>query len=173
MYEDVGGYRPFFKYSQDNDLWLRMIKQCQFLTVPEVLYIRCIDFDGISYSSDSFARQSAYFILGKYAAQDNQLDQRLDAISTQVDVFEFVSKMHPHVQKVIIRGALRALAFGSRDGATKIAESHIADSTSRAAICALSWVLGFPLIAKGSIAGRKIFTPRKVRRYIDVMLLRT
>jgi glycosyltransferase involved in cell wall biosynthesis len=37
-YEKVGGYREFFEFSQDFDLWLRMASVTHFAIVPEVLY---------------------------------------------------------------------------------------------------------------------------------------
>jgi glycosyltransferase involved in cell wall biosynthesis len=38
LYQDVGGYRPAFRYAQDSDLWLRMAEKAMFACVPEVLY---------------------------------------------------------------------------------------------------------------------------------------
>lgn len=40
LYAAVGGYRPEFYFSQDNDLWLRMTEQMQVLYLGECLY-RC------------------------------------------------------------------------------------------------------------------------------------
>ena len=40
IYEKVGGYRPFFTYAQDRDLWLRMSEHCDYRIVEEVLYRR-------------------------------------------------------------------------------------------------------------------------------------
>ena len=39
-FDSVGGYRPFFAYAQDHDLWLRIDRRARFWTVPEVLYVR-------------------------------------------------------------------------------------------------------------------------------------
>jgi glycosyltransferase involved in cell wall biosynthesis len=38
-----GGYRVFFKYAQDRDLWLRMIKHGEIVSLPDLLYTRVID----------------------------------------------------------------------------------------------------------------------------------
>jgi hypothetical protein len=38
LYQQVGGYRPAFRYAQDSDLWLRMVEKAMFACVPEVLY---------------------------------------------------------------------------------------------------------------------------------------
>lgn len=47
IYEQVGGYREFFKYAQDRDLWLRMSIVTNFYIVPEVLYTRYLFSDGV------------------------------------------------------------------------------------------------------------------------------
>jgi glycosyltransferase involved in cell wall biosynthesis len=47
FYEQVGGYREFFTYAQDRDLWARMSQICRFSVVQEVLYER------LAYLSDS------------------------------------------------------------------------------------------------------------------------
>lgn len=39
-YLAAGGYRPFFTYRQDLDLWLRMAAQGEFFVIPRVLYRR-------------------------------------------------------------------------------------------------------------------------------------
>ena len=38
LYQQVGGYRPVFRYAQDSDLWLRMVEQAMYACVPQVLY---------------------------------------------------------------------------------------------------------------------------------------
>lgn len=40
VYDQVGGYRPFFIYAQDRDLWLRMSEHCDYRIVEETLYRR-------------------------------------------------------------------------------------------------------------------------------------
>ena len=39
-YEQVGGYRDFFEFAQDRDLWLRLATVTRFAIVQEVLYQR-------------------------------------------------------------------------------------------------------------------------------------
>jgi len=38
IYDKVGGYRDFFKFGQDRDLWLRMCQITKPYIIPEVLY---------------------------------------------------------------------------------------------------------------------------------------
>ncbi|MGB7408403.1 MAG: glycosyltransferase [Pontixanthobacter sp.] len=47
IYEQVGGYREFFKFAQDRDLWLRMSRYCDYSIVPEILYERKILDEGV------------------------------------------------------------------------------------------------------------------------------
>lgn len=42
-YFRAGGYRLFFKYAQDRDLWLRMIRHGDITSIPEFLYTRITD----------------------------------------------------------------------------------------------------------------------------------
>ncbi|MDB9541456.1 glycosyltransferase [Anabaenopsis tanganyikae CS-531] len=39
-YDQVGGYREFFEFAQDHDLWLRMATVTRFAIVPKILYQR-------------------------------------------------------------------------------------------------------------------------------------
>lgn len=38
LFDQVGGYRPFFECGQDRDLWCRMSHHCRFLVLGDVLY---------------------------------------------------------------------------------------------------------------------------------------
>lgn len=40
LYDRVGGYREFFQFAQDRDLWLRMSEHCDYEIVPKILYSR-------------------------------------------------------------------------------------------------------------------------------------
>jgi glycosyltransferase involved in cell wall biosynthesis len=67
VYDAVGGYRPFFIFAQDRDLWLRMIEHSKFLVLENVLYQRRhFEKDGVvadwkksiqQYILSNFARQ--------------------------------------------------------------------------------------------------------------------
>ncbi|GAA4331395.1 hypothetical protein GCM10023149_37190 [Mucilaginibacter gynuensis] len=43
FYKEVGGYRKFFKFAQDRDLWCRLSLKSNFFIVPEILYRRIND----------------------------------------------------------------------------------------------------------------------------------
>lgn len=38
VFDQVGGYRPFFVCGQDRDLWCRMSHHCRFLVLDDILY---------------------------------------------------------------------------------------------------------------------------------------
>ena len=46
LHDEVGGYREFFKFTQDYDLWSRLSMICDFYNVPEILYKRYLRNDG-------------------------------------------------------------------------------------------------------------------------------
>mgnify|MGYP000891441484 CR=1 FL=1 len=60
VYEKVGGYRDFFRYSQDRDLWLRMSLVTDFYIIKEVLYHRFTLPGGVSRTTDKVVMQK-YF----------------------------------------------------------------------------------------------------------------
>ena len=70
VYEKLTGYREYFRFAQDRDLWLRMADHGHFSLIEAILYQRRIfDSDGVSSSErktllqatlSSFARQCAY-----------------------------------------------------------------------------------------------------------------
>nr|WP_176759168.1 glycosyltransferase [Pelagirhabdus alkalitolerans] len=65
VYNQVGGYRDFFKYSQDRDLWMRMSLVTDFHIIPEVLYKRYMLSDGVSTSSEKIAMQKNFNEISK------------------------------------------------------------------------------------------------------------
>ncbi|CAH1210984.1 hypothetical protein PAECIP111893_03344 [Paenibacillus plantiphilus] len=64
VYEQAGGYREFFKFCQDYDLWLRMSMLTSFAIVPEVLYRRYFLSDGVSASLDKMLMQKYFDEMG-------------------------------------------------------------------------------------------------------------
>lgn len=63
LYDQVGGYRPFFKFSQDLDLWLRMIDHCEVHLIREYLYERRM------FMSDGVSTDPKKQFLQKYLAE--------------------------------------------------------------------------------------------------------
>ena len=61
IYDQVGGYRDFFKFAQDRDLWIRMAPFCEMRVIAEVLYERrAFVADGIASNHGKLALQQAF-----------------------------------------------------------------------------------------------------------------
>ncbi|MEZ0497964.1 glycosyltransferase [Sphingomonas sp. IW22] len=58
LFDTVGGYRDFFRYAQDRDLWLRMSRLCDYDIVPEILYRRYKPAGGVSADPEKLLLQS-------------------------------------------------------------------------------------------------------------------
>jgi len=63
IYNKVGGYRPYFKFSQDLDLWLLMIDHCEVEIIQEILYERRM------FMKDGVSTDASKQFLQKYLAE--------------------------------------------------------------------------------------------------------
>jgi glycosyltransferase involved in cell wall biosynthesis len=63
LYDKVGGYRSYFKFSQDLDLWLLMIDHCKVEIIQEYLYERR------KFMKDGVSTDVAKQFLQKYLAE--------------------------------------------------------------------------------------------------------
>jgi len=74
LYQKVGGYREFFRFAQDHDLWLRMAEHCNMALIQEVLYQRgYFAADGIATNIDKLIVQKR---LSNFAIQIHE-DKKL------------------------------------------------------------------------------------------------
>ncbi len=78
-YEQVGGYREFFEFSQDRDLWLRMAPVTRFAVVPEILYERDA-VEGSVTKVPSKARKQAHLSEFAIACAITRRDQGFDPL---------------------------------------------------------------------------------------------
>ena len=83
LYDEVGGYRTFFNFSQDYDLWLRMSLVSNFASVKEVLYARFKLGDGIELNLERKAMQN---YLTDFALQC--IDYRLEHGKDLLDIYQ-------------------------------------------------------------------------------------
>jgi len=148
IYEASGGYRPEFKYCQDYDLWLRMIRHASFATVKKPLYKRFIQFDGVSYAPEKAALQALYFISCQRMAMSSPAEQ--------VSMFEqlkehgpgvIVKKDDPVLQSRLFRNCLRLIAWGNVTQANKMSE-HLISRSRRTAIKMVGRVFSAPSFEK-------------------------
>ena len=94
VYERVGGYRTFFLYAQDRDLWLRMSRYTEFAMVEEVLYDRLTLADGVNLNLEKRALQ-AY--LADFAGQC--MAYRLTQPGEQRDLLDVYGERAPFFRR--------------------------------------------------------------------------
>jgi len=66
LFDRVGGYREFFKFAQDRDLWLRMSRHAGYYIVEKPLYQRFKLEDGVGTSAEKLIVQG---LLSDFAVQ--------------------------------------------------------------------------------------------------------
>ncbi len=85
IYEKVGGYRPFFTFAQDHDLWLRMSAHCNYYVVEETLYRRFRLNTGVSKNTQKEILQASLSEFSVHCAQERNAGRPdpLDSIGAQ------------------------------------------------------------------------------------------
>lgn len=83
VYEKAGGYRTFFKFGQDYDLWLRMSLITEFDVVKDILYTRFQLADGVELSVEKKAMQ---IYLSDFAIQC--VNYRLEHGKDLLDIYQ-------------------------------------------------------------------------------------
>ena len=85
IYDKVNGYRPFFVYAQDHDLWLRMSEHCDYNIIEEVLYRRFRLDTGVSRNTEKEMLQASLSEFAVYCARqrNNEKQDPLDRIGPQ------------------------------------------------------------------------------------------
>ncbi|MBE9061262.1 glycosyltransferase family 2 protein [cf. Phormidesmis sp. LEGE 11477] len=68
-YDMVGGYRKAFYFSQDRDLWLRLIDVCKFGAINEVLYERIYIPNSLRFNVKKVIAQKKYSELARQCAE--------------------------------------------------------------------------------------------------------
>lgn len=103
-YFKCGGYNPVFKYCQDYDLWLRLIKIGKIGVVQKILYNRISQIDGASVKIERFIEQCQYKILA-LKLSDSTIEERVSIIQEfQINGFKnIVSIFIPEIQRKIFR----------------------------------------------------------------------
>lgn len=104
-YQRAGGYRPFFKYAQDRDLWMRMIKYGSIASLPDLLYTRIIDpHTDVSGSPERTFAQAKFSLYAAYLAQGD-VDGRWnnEFIDTAKRYNEFIASLGRSEKRGIAR----------------------------------------------------------------------
>ena len=79
-YDMVGGYRRAFYYTQDRDLWLRLMDVCKFGVVDEILYERIYIPNSLRFNLEKVIIQKKYSELARQCAElkDNGREDLVD-----------------------------------------------------------------------------------------------
>ena len=75
-YDMVGGYRKAFFFSQDRDLWLRLIDVCKFDAINEVLYERVYIPNSLRFDIGKVIAQKKYSELSRQCAEMRNAEER-------------------------------------------------------------------------------------------------
>lgn len=69
-YQKAGGYRSFFRYAQDRDLWLRLLENFSMVRLGEPIYIKVTDAKFDVYGNPCKAEEQAlYSLFSRYLAR--------------------------------------------------------------------------------------------------------
>jgi hypothetical protein len=69
LYEEIGGYRSFFRFAQDIDLWLRMSSKASYRILEDVLYRRRSMPGGVSASPEKVFHQQKFVEFARQCAE--------------------------------------------------------------------------------------------------------
>jgi glycosyltransferase involved in cell wall biosynthesis len=141
VYEAVGGYRPFFRFSQDVDLFLRLAERSRFHVVPEVLVIKRMRRGGVM--TDPVKRmQSRYFrSFAEYCSE-----RRIAGAGDPLDIDgEAAFDRRPRTAKLadnLARDAVRLLRAGDAAHARIVARGAAAEKITLRSTVAFALAVG-------------------------------
>jgi len=141
-YDTAGGYRPQFVFCQDYDLWLRMIQLGQFATVPDLLYRRYVDFEGVSYKPAKFIQQSRLAILARQLSRLSMevQDQQLARVTLD-NLADHVPLSNGSLQKTVLKAVLRAVVWGNNDLAKELADGFVTSRVWSFGLCGMIFLV--------------------------------
>lgn len=120
IYVAVGGYRHFFKFAQDRDLWIRLSKRCKFQILDELLYHRHnFVLDGVSTNRKKLVVQQAMSHFARQCHFDRERDGQdyIDIYGEDAGLFR---KKNKELAKKIAKQGLQALLAGDRTQAHEL-----------------------------------------------------
>lgn len=148
VHDSVGGYRTAFKFAQDIDLWLRVAKVSRFATVPEPVYDRYVQFDGVSYVPQKTVTQLCYAFAARRLALLSEGEEAAACARIEAEgPAAIVSADDPVVQRHLTLAATRMILFGSPSAGVELAHEHIVSTLWRNVLVTFGSVVGSPLSA--------------------------
>lgn len=115
VFEQVGGYRPFFQLAQDYDLWLRMNEYGNFFTVPEPLYQRRQFDNSINTNIVKLLQQQHYASFAHFCGR-TRLEQGYDPLDRFGNAGALMLPASKPLAKRLTAMGLKALANGDQNG---------------------------------------------------------
>lgn len=147
IYNKVGGYDKRFIYSQDYELWLRMIKHTKFYVIPEVLYNRRMIQNSVSIKPQKILEQTKYAIL---AAEISKYPEKKESLLSKLDhsnISEIISSNNIITQKICIKKSILLINFGYFDDASFLI-GHIHNKFFKFFIRAVFFIIKYKIIPR-------------------------
>lgn len=157
LYDRVGGYRDYFRFAQDRDLWMRLSRTTAYAIVPEPLYRRRKIDGGVSTSAE---KQYLQACLADFAGQcaDARGDDGRDWLDRYGPSAALLRRRSPALARRLAWTGARWLVHRDPNGGWPLIQRAWRESRDpkTAAICALAalhksprlwrWI-GRPLLA--------------------------
>jgi glycosyltransferase involved in cell wall biosynthesis len=125
-YEAVGGYRTFFKFAQDHDLWLRMGTHAKWGILPEVLYKRgYFRADGVVTNVNKIIYQKALQEFAIQAHQERKANNGVDSLDKFGVQSGLLRKSSKRLSQFFCWKALCLLYSGDVDKASLLASTAL------------------------------------------------
>ncbi|MEM1021037.1 MAG: glycosyltransferase [Pseudomonadota bacterium] len=124
LYDRVGGYRPFFQYAQDRDLWVRMARYADYDIVPETLYTRRKLADGVAVNPTKLLMQ-AYFSDFAIQCGDSVDMHGRDLLDKHGPKAAFLRKPSKALSKKLSGYAMQWMHRGEPDAANMLMEAAL------------------------------------------------
>lgn len=102
-YRDAGGYRAFFHYVQDYDLWLRILEKYSIVKLNQILYLKRTDAKAdISGNPKKSERQALYSLFAVYLANQRLANGKDFLGENAQSLFEDFIKNLSYAEKEIV-----------------------------------------------------------------------
>ncbi|NRA40127.1 MAG: glycosyltransferase, partial [Planctomycetes bacterium] len=116
LYDMVGGYRTFFRFAQDRDLWIRMGQHCKFKILDQTLYERRVFYeDGVSGDKRKIALQKALSVFARQCHYD-RMRMGVDYIDLYQDQAGIFREKSAGLADYYLRQAVKCWAIDDLDG---------------------------------------------------------
>ncbi len=124
LYNQVGGYRVFFKYAQDRDLWMRMASITKFGCVPEFLYTRYNLPESVSKSPEKVVMQKVFNEISRQCLESKDKGEK-DLIEKYGQYAPFFLNNNKRLSKEILKKSIDEYHMNNLVNAYKINEINI------------------------------------------------